>query len=43
MCELTFRGFVVFAQLDDFVNVLTSKSLLDDDDIALYRLTNRNS
>jgi hypothetical protein len=39
-CELTLRRFVVFAQFDDFVNVLTSKGLLDDDNIALERLVN---
>src|SRR5882757_2034052 len=37
---LTLRRFVVFAQFDDFVNVLTSKGLLDDDNIALERLVN---
>jgi len=38
--ELTLRRFVVFAQFDDLVDVLTSESLLDDNDIALERSVN---
>lgn len=40
MWELTLRGFVVFTQFDDLVDVLTSKSLLDNDDVALGMLVN---
>jgi hypothetical protein len=38
MWELTLRSFVVFTQFDDLVDVLTSKSLLNDDNIALKML-----
>ena len=35
MWELTFGSFVVFAQFNDFINVLASKSFLNDNNIAL--------
>jgi len=42
MRKLTFRSFVVFAQFDNFVDVLSSKGFLNDNDIALEILAKEN-